>query len=153
MVGGGNSGAQIVAEIAQGYHALWVTTKDPLFLQDDVDGRVLFEQAVAGLKAGPNDTSVGGIGDIVMVPPVKEARARGDLNSVRPFKQVTANGRKAAKSLIVSTTGFRILQIVAERPRWVGHGRLIVAISQPYCYSESASEPARWNQNCFKAYI
>ena len=92
VVGGGNSGAQIVAELAPVARTLWVTTHDPLFLPDDVDGRVLFERAVARMKAGPNDTPVGGIGDIVMVPPVKEARARGDLSSVRPFERMTANG-------------------------------------------------------------
>lgn len=92
VVGGGNSGAQIIAEVAPISRALWVTTQDPLFLPDDVDGRVLFERAVARMKAGPSDTPVGGIGDIVMVPPVKEARDRGDLTSVRPFIRMTANG-------------------------------------------------------------
>src|SRR3546814_2498096 len=46
VVGGGNSGAQIMAEVAPIARALWVTTQDPLFLPDDVDGRVLFERAV-----------------------------------------------------------------------------------------------------------
>jgi putative flavoprotein involved in K+ transport len=92
VVGGGNSGAQIVAELAPMAHTVWVTTHDPLFLPDDVDGRVLFERAVARMKAPPSDIPVGGIGDIVMVPPVKAARARGDLVSVRPFKRMTADG-------------------------------------------------------------
>jgi hypothetical protein len=38
---------------------------------------------------------------------------------------MTEVGREAAKSLIGSTTGFRISPIVAERPRWVEHGRSI----------------------------
>lgn len=92
VVGGGNSGAQIIAELAPVSRALWVTMQDPLFLPDEVDGRVLFERAVARMKAGPSETSVGGIGDIVMVPPVKEARDRGDLTSVRPFERMTTNG-------------------------------------------------------------
>lgn len=113
VVGGGNSGAQILAEVAQVSHTLWATHQDPLFLPDDVDGHVLFERAVARMKAGPSDTPVGGIGDIVMVPPVKEARARGDLNSVRPFKQMTANGviwpdgSETAVDAIIWCTGFR----------------------------------------------
>jgi hypothetical protein len=84
-----------------------------LFLPDDVDGRVLFERAVARMKAGPSDTPVGGIGDIVMVPPVKEARTRGDLNSVRPFKQMTASGviwpdgSETAIDAVIWCTGFR----------------------------------------------
>lgn len=113
VVGGGNSGAQIMAEVAQVALALWVTTKDPLFLPDDVDGRVLFERAVARMKAGPSDTPVGGIGDIVMVPPVKEARDRGDLTSVRPFERMIPNGvvwpdsTEMAVDAIIWCTGFR----------------------------------------------
>ncbi|MGB5077824.1 MAG: ArsO family NAD(P)H-dependent flavin-containing monooxygenase [Sphingorhabdus sp.] len=113
VVGGGNSGAQIMAEVATVARALWVTTHDPLFLPDDVDGRVLFERAVARMKAGPSDAPVGGIGDIVMVPPVKEARARGDLGSVRPFERMTArgvvwhDGSEMAVDAIIWCTGFR----------------------------------------------
>ncbi len=62
VVGGGNSGAQIMAEVAPLARALWVTTEEPLFLPDDVDGRVLFERAVARMKANPGDEPVGGIG-------------------------------------------------------------------------------------------
>jgi len=113
VVGGGNSGAQIMAEIAPLARALWVTTQEPLFLPDDVDGRVLFERAVARMKAGPGDTPVGGIGDIVMVPPVKAARACGDLSSVRPFDRLTAagvvwpDGSDMAVDAIIWCTGFR----------------------------------------------
>ena len=113
VVGGGNSGAQIIAEVTPVARALWVTTQDPLFLPDDVDGRVLFERAVARLKAGPSDTPVGGIGDIVMVQPVKEARDRGDLISVRPFERMTANGvvwpdgNETAVDAVIWCTGFR----------------------------------------------
>ncbi|MRT33179.1 pyridine nucleotide-disulfide oxidoreductase, partial [Xylella fastidiosa subsp. multiplex] len=80
------------AEVAPIARALWVTTQDPLFLPDDVDGRVLFERAVVRMKAGPGETPVGGIGDIVMVPPVREARGRGDLTTVRPFLRMTSTG-------------------------------------------------------------
>lgn len=113
VVGGGNSGAQLVAELAPVTRTLWVTTHEPLFLPDDVDGRVLFERAVARMKAGPTDVPVGGIGDIVMVPPVKEARERGDLSSVRPFERVTAEGvvwpdsSAMAVDAIVWCTGFK----------------------------------------------
>lgn len=112
VVGGGNSGAQIMAEMARVARALWVTLKEPLFLPDDVDGRVLFERAVARMKAGPGDTPVGGIGDIVMVPPVKAARDRGDLSSVRPFDRLTSegvvwpDGSTMAVDAIIWCTGF-----------------------------------------------
>src|SRR3989344_4680973 len=113
VVGGGNSGAQIMAEVAPIARALWVTTQDPIFLPDDVDGRVLFERAVARMKAGPSETPVGGIGDIVMVPPVREARGRGDLSSVRPFERISAigvvwdDGSEMAVDAIIWCTGFR----------------------------------------------
>lgn len=113
VVGGGNSGAQIMAEVAPVARALWVTTKEPLFLPDNVDGRVLFDRAVARMKAGPGDEPVGGIGDIVMVPPVKAARERGDLSSVRPFERMTAtgvvwpDGSEMAVDAIIWCTGFR----------------------------------------------
>lgn len=113
VVGGGNSGAQIMAELSLVADARWVTTQDPLFLPDDVDGRVLFERAVARMKAGPSDVPVGGIGDIVMVPPVKDARDRGALSSVRPFLRMTprgvcwADGTEEAFDAIIWCTGFR----------------------------------------------
>ena len=113
VVGGGNSGAQIMAEVAPLARALWVTLDEPLFLPDDVDGRVLFERAVARMKAGPGDTPVGGIGDIVMVPPVKAARVRGDLSSVRLFVRLTSegvvwpDGSTMAVDAIIWCTGFR----------------------------------------------
>lgn len=113
VVGGGNSGAQIMAELAPLSTALWVTTQEPVFLPDDVDGRVLFERAVARMKGGPTDTPVGGIGDIVMVPPVKAAFDRGDLVSVRPFVRLTStgvvwpDGAEMAVDAVIWCTGFR----------------------------------------------
>lgn len=113
VVGGGNSGAQIMAEVAPVARTLWVTIEEPVFLPNDVDGRVLFERAVARMKARPGDTPVGGIGDIVMVPPVKEACARGDLKSVRPFERMTetgvvwTDGSETAVDTVIWCTGFR----------------------------------------------
>ena len=79
VVGGGNSGAQILAEVSNVAQTTWVTPVDPLFLPDDVDGRVLFERATERWKAQLEgriiEQPVGGLGDIVMVPPVVEARA------------------------------------------------------------------------------
>lgn len=113
VVGGGNSGAQIMAEVAPLAHAHWITTHDPLFLPDDVDGHVLFERAVARMKAATSDQPVGGIGDIVVVPPVKVARARGDLVSTGPFTSMTEtgviwpDGSELAVDSIIWCTGFR----------------------------------------------
>jgi putative flavoprotein involved in K+ transport len=41
IVGAGNSGAQIMAELSLAGDAIWVTLEEPQYLPDDVDGRVL----------------------------------------------------------------------------------------------------------------
>ena len=118
VVGGGNSGAQILAEVSRvAALTTWVTEREPVLLPDDVDGRVLFERATArwlaereGMPAPP---AQGGLGDIVAVPPVREARARGVLCSVRPFARleadgaVWADGRSVQADAIIWCTGFR----------------------------------------------
>ena len=132
VVGGGNRGAQIMAEVAPLARALWVTIKEPVFLPDEVDGRVLFERAVARMKAGPSDAPVGGIGDIVMVPTVKAARERGDLVSMRPFERMTEtgvvwpDGTQTAVDAIIWCTGFRPAglprPLACSRGRWARAG-------------------------------
>lgn len=96
IVGGGNSAAQILAEVSKVAQTIWVTLEPPFFLPDEIDGRVLFERATERWKASQEGRTVeipkGGFGDIVMVPSVKEARARNVLNAVRPFKQFTEQG-------------------------------------------------------------
>lgn len=92
IVGGGNSGAQIYAELAEVANASWVTREPPLFLPDDVDGRVLFERATARITGNAGDAPVGGIGDIVMVPPVKAARDKGILTTLPMFSRFTEHG-------------------------------------------------------------
>ena len=117
VVGGGNSGAQIMAEVSAVANATWVTLTPPAFLADDVDGRVLFARATERWKAEQEGRSVeqpaGGLGDIVMVPAVAEARVRGALDSVRPFERFTtegvtwADGRQEPVDAVIWCTGFR----------------------------------------------
>jgi putative flavoprotein involved in K+ transport len=117
VVGGGNSGAQILAELSQVADATWVTPEPPQFLADDVDGRVLFARASERVRAQRDGlapvTPPGGLGDIVMVPPVREARERGVLHAVRPFEQFEADGvvwRDGSHSpvdAVIWCTGFR----------------------------------------------
>lgn len=45
VVGGGNSGAQIAADLAYDADLTWVTQRPPRFLADDIDGRALFDAA------------------------------------------------------------------------------------------------------------
>ncbi len=116
VVGGGNSGAQILAEVSLVADASWVTPHEPIFLPDDVDGRVLFERATARWQAqdgtGPQAPPPGGLGDIVMIPPVKAARDRGVLHAVRPFSRFTAtgvvwpDGAEEAIDVVIWCTGF-----------------------------------------------
>lgn len=117
VVGGGNSGAQILAEVSKVANATWVTPTEPLFLPDDVDGRVLFERATERWKAQQEgrviDQPVGGLGDVVMVPPVVEARERGVLHAVRPFERFTRDGvlwpdgTQSAVDVVIWCTGFK----------------------------------------------
>lgn len=117
VIGGGNSGAQILAEVSQVCNATWVTLEDPLYLPDEVDGRVLFERATARWKARsegkPDPAPVGGLGDVVMVPSVKEARARGVLHPVRPFTSFEPDGVRwpdgsfTPVDVVIWCTGFR----------------------------------------------
>jgi len=95
IVGGGNSGAQILAEVSKTHKPTWVTLKEPKFLPDEVDGRYLFEFATKQYKArleGKQIKPAGTLGDIVMVESVKEARDRDALKSQRPFKSIYESG-------------------------------------------------------------
>ena len=119
IVGGANSGAQILAEVSRVSETLWVTRREPEFLPDDVDGRDLFEWATARYLAHkegrrvPSSVPAGGLGDVVMVEPVREARDRGVLWSARPFQSLTAtgavwsDGSSRELDAIIWCTGFR----------------------------------------------
>lgn len=97
--------------------ATWVTPTEPLFLPDDVDGRVLFERATERWKAQMEgrviEQPVGGLGDTVMVPPEVEARKRDVLHAVRPFVRFTpdgvvwADGSETAVDAVIWCTGFK----------------------------------------------
>ncbi|HET7231858.1 MAG TPA: ArsO family NAD(P)H-dependent flavin-containing monooxygenase [Longimicrobium sp.] len=116
VVGGGNSGAQILAEVSRWAEATWVTLAPPTFLPDHVDGRYLFEHETAVYRArqeGRDPPPEADLGDIVMVPPVVEARERGVLHSVRPFERFTETGvvwpggREERIDVVIWCTGFR----------------------------------------------
>lgn len=76
--------------------AVWAVAKEPQFLPDDVDGRVLFDAASAKYHAMREgiafSASQYNIGNIVMLPSVKEARARGVLNARLTFKELYEDG-------------------------------------------------------------
>jgi putative flavoprotein involved in K+ transport len=117
IVGGGNSAAQILAEVSEVADTTWVTLRAPRFLPDDVDGRALFEIATRRHRArqlGEPDTGgVSGLGDIVMVESVRKARDGGVLQARRPFARLVEDGvqwRDGTESpydVLIWCTGFR----------------------------------------------
>lgn len=119
VVGGGNSGAQIAADLTahDGIDLTWVTQRPPRYLADDIDGRALFDAATArrrALDAGTADTGgVASLGDIVAVPPVRLARDAGLLKAQPMFERlapdgvVWADGTSAPADTVIWCTGFR----------------------------------------------
>jgi cation diffusion facilitator CzcD-associated flavoprotein CzcO len=149
VVGGGNSGAQIFAEVSQVADTTWVTQEPPTFLPDEVDGRVLFERATARWQAkqgiAADAPPPGGLGDVVMVPPVKAARDRGVLKAVRPFERFTPRGvvwpdeRETEVDAVIWCTGFRpALQHLAALGLVEPSGRVAVDGTR------SIKEPRLW---------
>ncbi|WP_406411356.1 ArsO family NAD(P)H-dependent flavin-containing monooxygenase [Streptomyces sp. NBC_01614] len=117
VVGGGNSGAQIAADLAYDAEPTWVTQRPPRFLADDIDGRALFDAATARRRAldeGRTDTGgVASLGDIVAVQPVRDARDAGALKASPMFVRLDrggarwADGTRADADVIIWCTGFR----------------------------------------------
>ncbi|UQA91556.1 ArsO family NAD(P)H-dependent flavin-containing monooxygenase [Streptomyces halobius] len=117
VVGGGNSGAQIAADLAGHAELTWVTQRPPRFLPDDIDGRALFDVATARRRAlDSGEADVGGVaslGDIVAVPPVRAARDAGLLKAEPMFTHlallgpVWADGTSIEADAVIWCTGFR----------------------------------------------
>ncbi|WP_420752717.1 ArsO family NAD(P)H-dependent flavin-containing monooxygenase [Rhodococcus sp. O3] len=116
VVGGGNSAAQLVAEISTTASTTWVTSRPPRFLPDGVDGRALFELAsrrAAALATGQRDPGgIAALGDIVMVPEVLAARDRGAMTALPMFERLTRDGvawgdLSRHADIVLWATGFR----------------------------------------------
>ncbi|WP_028647109.1 ArsO family NAD(P)H-dependent flavin-containing monooxygenase [Nocardiopsis sp. CNT312] len=146
VVGGGNSAAQILSELSRVAQTTWATARPPRFLPDDVDGRALFDIATRRQRAERNGDrtarGIGSLGDIVMVPPVKEARDRGALKPEPMFDGLTrsgpvwADGTESECDAIVWCTGFRpVLDHLAPLGVVNGEGRIVLegnrSVGQP----------------------
>ncbi len=117
VVGGGNSGAQVAAELSAVAGVLWSAEREPRFLPEGVDGRVLFDAATARYHALQNGEDPGRpytLGDVVQVPPVRAARDAGRLDDLRPpivrFTPdgvVWPDGVHESVDAVVWCTGFR----------------------------------------------
>jgi putative flavoprotein involved in K+ transport len=116
VIGEGNSGAQIMAEVSKVTGTLWVTQKEPRFLPDHIDGRFLFDAATQmyeAQKAGKSYRAPS-LGDIVVVESVKEARSKKVYNSsVRSFSHFTedslvwSDGHEEKIDVVIFCTGFK----------------------------------------------
>ncbi|WP_049563997.1 ArsO family NAD(P)H-dependent flavin-containing monooxygenase [Nonomuraea sp. SBT364] len=110
IVGGANSAAQILAEVSTVADTTWVTLRPPRLLPDEIDGRALFALATRRAQGGGG---IGHLGDIVAVPPVREARDRGALKAEPMFRRITrdgvawSDGTSQAADAIIWCTGFR----------------------------------------------
>jgi putative flavoprotein involved in K+ transport len=148
VVGGGNSGAQILAELSRVAQTTWVTLSPPVFLPDHIDGRYLFEQATELYRAkqeGRAPPPQADLGDIVMVAPVRDARERGVLHDVRPFTHFTRDGvvwpdgTETAADAVIWCTGFR-----AARPHLAPLGVVDTAGRVAVNGTRSVAEPRLW---------
>jgi len=117
VVGSGNSGAQVLAEVSKVATAVWAVRNEPEYLPDEVDGRVLFNVASAkyhAMQSGKEfDATQYSLGKIVMVPPVVEARERKALQFNLTFKAITekgviwSGGTEEMFDVIIWCTGFK----------------------------------------------
>lgn len=111
VIGEGNSGAQIFAEIAPVSNSvIWMTKEEPTFYRDDIDGSILFDQAHSYREMIKNNVNECisippfRFSSIIMVDSVKEARNRGFFSCRMPScYQFTENGLQWEKSAIVNT--------------------------------------------------
>ena len=117
VIGEGNSGAQILADLLPHTKAAhWATKDEPEFLPEDVDGRVLFNVASAKYYAEQKgesfDTSKLNLGNIVLVPSIRQAYREGRLVSRGQVREVTEtgviwqDGRREEYDALIWCTGF-----------------------------------------------
>lgn len=115
IVGEGNSGAQILAEVSKVTGTIWITQKEPRFLPDHIDGRFLFDAATQMYEAqqAGKQYKPPSLGDIVMVESVKDARFRSVLKSMRPFDHFTDDSivwgdeHEEKIDVVIFCTGFK----------------------------------------------
>lgn len=115
IVGEGNSGAQILAEVSLLADTIWITQKEPRYLPDNIDGRYLFDAASQMYQAKLQGRAYQplSLGDIVMVASVKDARQRNVLKSQHPFQKfysdglIWENGQEEKVDTVIFCTGFK----------------------------------------------
>lgn len=112
VVGGGNSGVQVTADLLDHARQVSLVSARRLrFLPDDVDGRHLFEEATARL-GHPGGGEAAFVGNIVALPQVRRARAEGALRVRAMFDRLTPTGAVIGRDhlgldAIIWCTGYR----------------------------------------------
>ena len=115
IVGEGNSGAQIIADLYKSANCFWGVKDVPQFLPPDVDGRVLFNSATQiyeNKKAGVKKPFSNNLGNIVRLPKVKEAEKDGAYTNYFQLKKfiddgvVISDGSKQKIDVVIWCTGF-----------------------------------------------
>lgn len=110
VVGGGNSAAQIAADLLEGAEVTWCAQEEPQYLPDDVDGHELFRIATARMRG---DEGVASLRHVVAVPSVRRARDERGLRALPMFERFTptgvawADGTEQDVDAVVWCTGFR----------------------------------------------
>ncbi len=115
IIGGGNSGAQILAKVSKVAYTQWITLEEPNFLPDEIDGRYLFNAATNTFlgKSNAKTAIKPSLSNIVMVAAVKEARNRKVLHAKRPFVSfyedgiIWEDGSKETFDIVIWCTGFK----------------------------------------------
>ncbi|WP_211222897.1 ArsO family NAD(P)H-dependent flavin-containing monooxygenase [Gelidibacter mesophilus] len=115
IIGGGNSGAQILSEVSKIAKTTWVTLDPPQFLPENIDGRYLFYQANSSFFDATTDSfnRQVSLSDIVRVESVRDGLERDVYHAVRPFASfykegvVWKNGDREIFDAVIWCTGFK----------------------------------------------
>ena len=144
VVGGGNSGAQILAEVSKVAKTKWVTLDTPNFLPVEIDGRYLFHQATAKFLGNQTDSGKASLSDIVQVESVQEALGRNVYQDHRPFQSfydegiIWKDGNKELFDAVIWCTGFKPDFSHLKPLNVIENGRIKTRLTR------SLSEPGLW---------
>jgi len=116
VVGGGISAIQLLDEISRVTSTTWVTRRPPEFREGPFDqdaGRAAVAMVEDRVRRGLPPTSVVSVTGLPVTPAIEAARARGALNRLPMFSEITetgvrwADGAELRADVILWCTGFR----------------------------------------------
>lgn len=116
VVGGGISAIQLMGEISAVTKTSWVTRREPVWRSgpfDEEAGRSAVRMVEERVRAGLPPNSVVSVTGLPVTPAIEAMRARGVLNRMPMFAEITedgvrwADGRELKVDVILWCTGFR----------------------------------------------